>query len=115
MDRRLRCLPLLCLLGNAGLTHGAHSATLPDPTRPADFVARGIEIPADVVDWVVNGITISAHARSAIVNGVVVVPGQTVGNAVVVEIRHDAVVLEYSGQQIDIFLRSQTVKRPVSN
>ena len=115
MDRSLRILLVLSFLGGASWVGAVVAATLPDPTRPAGYVAGRIEIPIDVVDWVVNGITISSRSRSAILNGAVVVPGQQVADPVVVDIEPNAVILDYNGERISVRLRSQIVKHPVSN
>ena len=106
---------MLVLLGVVASAVEARAATLPDPTRPADFANNVVVTSPDVVDWVVNGITISSQSRSAILNGSVVVRGQQVGNAVVVDILSNAVTLESNGERFNVFLRSQSVKHPVAD
>lgn len=115
MDRGLKIIAALGFLGGAGFVTGGLAAALPDPTRPAGYVTGASEIPIDVVDWVVNGITISSRSRSAILNGAVVVPGQQVADAVVVDIQSNTVILDYNGERVSVQLRSQIVKHPVSN
>lgn len=103
----------LLLMSAGGL---AQAASLPDPTRPPDFAPTlAVEIPRQIVDWEVRGITISSAARSAILNGSVVVQGQTIGPAIVVEITPTAVVLDYGGERVSVEMARQTIKQPVEN
>ncbi len=92
------------------------AVTLPDPTQPPDHAPfLPPEVQEAVVDWRVSGITISHAARSAIVNGVVVVPGQSLGRATVVQILPGEVVLDQDGLRVTVKLLGPPVKRPVSN
>jgi len=100
----------------AGLAQAGAAAGLPDPTRPVDYVAEApVEIPVEVVDWKLSGVTISSSTRSAVLNNRLVVPGQIIGPATVVEIRRRSVLLDYNGEQVEIELARQAVKQPVSN
>ena len=85
---------------------------LADPTRPPAFTPYVPIVEArDLGDWKLNGITISDTARSAVLNGVVVVPGQQLGQAVVVDIQSHSVVLDVGGQMLTVELPRMAFKR----
>lgn len=104
-------------MGFALIAQGGFAATLPDPTRPPDFVAEEPMrvIPAEVVDWKLSGVTISSSARSAILNDRLVLPGQSIGPATVLEIRARSILLDYNGETVEVELRGQVVKRPAAS
>ena len=88
------------------------AANLADPTLPPNYrAAANVELPKHITDWRVLGITISGKAASAIVNNQVVVKGQTIGEATVIEITPTKVVLDYAGQRVDVLMQTRTVKR----
>lgn len=88
---------LLCLSGAAFA-----GEVLPDPTKPAVEIPypaeAGIDNTANVVPIAkregLQSVFISPHHRAAIINGDTVTLGGKVGDATLVEIREDSVVLQ---------------------
>ena len=109
-------IPIVCLiLPSTGLAD-----SLPDPTRPADYVP-GIAVESaapEQTEWTVNGITISPRGNSAIVNGQVVSAGDEVAAAIVLEILPTAVVFNFEGRELTVeflpqIVKSLTSKKPI--
>jgi len=81
---------------------------LRDPTRPYSAKqARAASAPR----FVVNAIIVSAERRVAIVNGQRVGVGGSVGNATVVSIEKDQLVLETNGKQMSIRLHEGAARQ----
>ena len=91
---------------------------LPDPTRPADFMAENTEPvfieeidTTDKINWKVTAIRISDKDRSAIVNGKLVRAGDNVGPAKILEIKPLSVVIDYENRKLILRLfNNQVVK-----
>lgn len=87
---RMLTLVLLCT------TQFVLAETLPDPTRPAiDLGASGVDVaPVEPVPQGLQSVIIAPHHRAAIINGETVELGGKVGNARLVEVRENSVVLQ---------------------
>jgi|GEM_PF-2347722 len=101
---------VLCLIA------GGRAATLPDPTRPADYLAR-IEAPANqdkaAVNFELTGIRIDAEDRTAIVNGHLIRVGDTVEGAKLLEIDPASVTLQYEHRRLTLRLFERVSKTAV--
>jgi len=106
----LLTLSLLLLLAPFGLSA---EQSLRDPTRPYAYqeIQPVVEIPEEVMQWHVSAVRIGAHNRSAIVNGTLVHVGERFGQARVVAIEADAVVLDYQGKPVRVGLLRPVIKR----
>lgn len=92
------------------------ATTLPDPTRPANYLARASvqeELPGQVAEWRVTAIRISGDSRTAVVNNKLVKAGDNIAGALVLEIKPLAVVLNYEQQNIQVnLIRHDVDKKP---
>jgi len=96
----------------------AANTDLPDPTRPADFIAENTEPvfieeidTTEKINWKVTAIRISEKDRSAIVNGKLVRAGDDVGPAKILEINPLSVVIDYEKRKLILRLfNNQVVK-----
>lgn len=94
-------------------------AELPDPTRPADYLAAQdvievYELPKEFIDWNVTAIRIKKDDRSAIINDQLVRVGEQVGPAKVIEIKPVSVLLDYEGKHVVVRLFSDIVEKKIS-
>lgn len=106
------------IIANQCLMAGAGAATLPDPTRPADYLAR-VEAPANqdssAANFTLTGIRIDAEDRTAIVNGNLIRVGDTVAGAKLLEIDAAAVVLQYERKRLMLRLFDRVPKTLVQD
>ena len=106
------------ILGLGLVASAVGAESLPDPTRPADFFSQ-LTVQRDMdkagISWNVTAIRISDVGSSAILNGKFVRIGDSIANARVVDIRSDAVVLEFDGRQVDVRILRTTVKKPAAS
>jgi len=107
-------IPLTALLVVLlGQTEPAMSSTLADPTRPGYLSThssqKGFSHNAD--DWVLKSTLVSPNRRVAVINGKHVSEGESVGSAVVVEIRKLDVDIRISGKRITLPLLPDIVER----
>ncbi|NKB38814.1 MAG: hypothetical protein GKR93_16910 [Gammaproteobacteria bacterium] len=92
----------------------AETATLPDPTRPANFSSSFIStalVPKQRAEFNVRAIRISETDRSAIVNGKLVRVGDEIGAARVSEIKSFEIVLDYERKLLTIPLYAQSIDK----
>jgi len=94
------------------------NTVLPDPTRPADFIAVSTEpvffeeiTIQEEVSWEVSAIRISPKDKSAIVNGKLIRVGDNVGSAKVVEINPLSVIVDYEDKKLIVRLFNNQVKK----
>ena len=109
----------LLLLFAACTVSGAGVVDLPDPTRPGGgrTVAPSptpTPIPVQAPASVLQSILISPQRRLAIINGRTVSIGDSVGDAVVVEILPYEVVLQRNGQEVRMRLMMRLNKQAVN-
>jgi len=80
---------------------------LPDPTRPPSFRSGPpaiVELPREQVEWKLSAIRTGEKDRTAIVNDRLVREGDSIGQAKVVSILADKVILEHDDRQVSVRL-----------
>lgn len=101
-----------------GMLTTTYAESLPDPTRPADYVIRTVieeDLPRELIDWRVTAISTSSGVATAIVNNKLVRVGDTIGRAKVIEITARTVVLDYDRKQVVVRLWNEIDKKVVKN
>lgn len=100
----------------------ASPASLPDPTRPADYGSTppmtqqpSTRNETSQPDWNLTAIRISDTRRIAIINDQLVREGQRVDGAEVVSITPETVVLNYKRKEHQVRLVPHTVKHAVKS
>ena len=86
-----------------------------DPTRPPDFSSTRSGAgnkKTGTPRWVLSSTLISKERRSAIINDRVVVAGETISGARVVEIEPLKVTLNTNGRKITLMLLEKNIKTP---
>lgn len=107
MRESLKNLVVFVLLANCAFSSVIAGELLRDPTRPYTPVERRA---ATAPRFVVNAIIVSNDRRVAIVNGQRVGVGGSVGNATVVSIQKQKLVLETNGKQMTIGLHDRAAR-----
>jgi hypothetical protein len=99
------------------MADGLEPVRLPDPTRPPLLHQAAMRRLSDdkPQQFALTAIKISADQRIALVNGRLVRAGDRVGESVVVEIIHGAVVLDYLGEQKRLNLLPYDVRNASEN
>tara|TARA_R110000782_G_scaffold250847_8_gene338294 strand:- start:5397 stop:5762 length:366 start_codon:yes stop_codon:yes gene_type:complete len=87
------------------------NADLPDPTRPANYLADDNEpvffeeiISKEKIDWKLSAIRISDVDRTAILNGKLVRAGDDLGSAKILEINPLSVVINHEDRKLIVRL-----------
>jgi MSHA biogenesis protein MshK len=112
MAQRLRLLA--AALGMIAATAATAGESLPDPTRPPIDLQGGVVDAGAAAGPRIRMIRISPTRRSAIVDGQEVMVGSRVGDARVVKITEDAVVLRGPAGTETLKLFANVDKRPVT-
>lgn len=92
------------------------SAELRDPTQPPvvhQSAVRRLEI-REPTSYKVTAIKISGDEKKALINGQLLAEGENIGEARVLEIGPDAVIVEYLSEQRRLSLLPQRVKRDLT-
>lgn len=103
MRKRFATIAFGGFLAMSLLGTDASGEPLRDPTRPYKAVVAGVSKPSG---YLVNAIIVSAERRVAIVNGQRVGVGGDIGDAKVLEINSDHLVLQKDGKRITAALRT---------
>lgn len=111
VDSLMRCLVAAC---SALVWHAAAGAALVDPTRPPlPASARPAPVAAALApDYTVQSIVYGPARRLAVINGRQVHEGSAVGDARVVQIQRDVVVLEIQGRRRAMPMYADAVRAP---
>jgi len=111
VDPLMRCLLGACaaLAGGAAL-----AAALADPTRPplAAPVAAPSAPASAAPGYLVQSIVFGPSRRLAVINGHQVHEGSALGEARVVQIQRDAVILEIQGQRRAMSMYASALRAP---
>jgi MSHA biogenesis protein MshK len=90
-------------------------ATLPDPTRPPPSAPAAVPSAGAVADapesYAVQSIVFGTTRRLAVINGRQVHEGSTLGEARVVQIQRDVVILEIHGQRRPVPMYASVVHK----
>ncbi len=111
---RLAAAMIIGLCGMQGMA--AETPELPDPTRPPTLHQSALRRldRGSLQKFSVSAIKIGAERRWALINGRLVAEGERVGEALVIEIRPEAVVLDYLSERIRVALVPRAIRRPVA-
>jgi len=97
----------------ACLSAGASAQGLPDPTRPPGQVADEVLVPGSGLQSIIRPVNGKGKAR-ALIDGQIVSQGDMLGEARVVAIRADSVVLEHAdGSRETLTTTPDVTKSPV--
>ena len=87
--------------------------TLPDPTRPANYIVESnepvyvevfSESPNEQISWTLSAVRISDKDKTAIVNGQLVRVGDEINDAKIVEIKSQSVVINHENKKLIVRL-----------
>ena len=117
MSKTRKALFAASLILAAGVVPAMEAEQLPDPTRPPLLHQAALRRLSDdkIQHYTVTAIKISDDSRKAIVNGQLLNEGARIGEAVIVEINLDAVVIEYLSERHRYKLLPYTVRRAAKN
>lgn len=100
----------LMLLGMLGMLPSVLANTLSDPTRPTPLTitpaAGGLQ-----TGWVLNSTLVAPDRRVAVINGRHVTEGESIGNAKVLEIRKQTVLIQARGKRITLHLLPDIMRK----
>jgi sRNA-binding protein len=88
------------------------AATLSDPTRPYSTARHEPRQTQPAGSYVLNSTLVSPHRRVAVINGLHVTEGETVGDATVLEIHKQDVLLQSPNRRITLQLLPDIVRKP---
>lgn len=89
----------------------ASAVALTDPTRPWSAGTYGQPSGSDNAGWNLDSVLVSSSRRVAIINGRDVSEGERVGNARVISIRRNSVVLQENGKQFRLGLVPDIIRK----
>ncbi len=117
MYKNRKALFAASLILAAGVAPAMEAEQLPDPTLPPLLHQVALRRLSDdkIQQYTVTAIKISGDSRKAIVNGELLNEGARIGEAIIVEINLDAVVIEYLSERRRYKLLPYTVRQAAKN